>query len=87
MNYSQDDLWNVYDFVPPKAVKETMQWILDNQVEIAKDNLKGQCTPGNSCKTTSSVKLNELLSNWTASAAPMGLQVLPEKKDLSSFSG
>ena len=41
-------------------VRVANRFIHQNIVEIAKDNLKGQCTPGHSCKLSSKEQLQRL---------------------------
>lgn len=36
--------------VSRKKAKKTREFIVGNVGKIAEDNLKGQCTPGHSCK-------------------------------------
>ena len=58
-------LWTALDkifFVSLDKVKETNQYVLDNLPQIAKENLEGQCTTGHSCKNSSAILLQKLLT-------------------------
>mmetsp|Transcript_27712 Transcript_27712/g.58281 ORF Transcript_27712/g.58281 Transcript_27712/m.58281 type:complete len:486 (-) Transcript_27712:40-1497(-) len=63
LNHS-DILWELlqpaFDITPERALS-TSQYIKDNLESIVLDNLKGQCTFGHSCKTSSQAKLQEIL--------------------------
>ena len=46
--------------IDAEDVRIANRFIHQNIVEIAKDNLKGQCTPGHSCKLSSKEQLQRL---------------------------
>mmetsp|Transcript_438 Transcript_438/g.991 ORF Transcript_438/g.991 Transcript_438/m.991 type:complete len:345 (-) Transcript_438:19-1053(-) len=49
-----------FNIVPQQAISVS-QYMKDHLAGIVADNLKGQCTPGHSCKNSSKVKLEEVL--------------------------
>ena len=46
-------------------VSDANRYLQDHTVEIVRDNLKGQCTKGHSCKTTTKEALHNLLKSQT----------------------
>ncbi|KAL7471434.1 hypothetical protein ACHAXS_011722 [Conticribra weissflogii] len=51
--FEQDKMWkglSVYFSVSKESAKDARWLIMDRMQEIAADNLRGQCTPGHSCK-------------------------------------
>ena len=54
-----------------ERVEELQQYLQEHRVDIAKDNLKGQCTKGHSCKESSKAELQKIID--IPDASPTGI--------------
>jgi elongation factor P hydroxylase len=45
------------------------QYVSDHIVDVAKDNLRGQCTPGHSCKKKARQQLQQLIQRGNTTKA------------------
>lgn len=64
--FAQDKLWsgiNLLFTVSKDQAKSARKFIVGNKQKIAEDNLKGQCTPGHSCKNETQSVLKSVASN------------------------
>ena len=61
-----EDLWDVledrFDIMMEDAI-EVKQYFKENLLQIAKENLIGQCRPGHSCKESSQTKLKRIIES------------------------
>ena len=60
----QASMWRVMDRyfgITPDVAAEANGYVRDHLLEISRDNLKGQCTSGHSCKIESRERLQRLI--------------------------
>lgn len=74
----QELLWKTTHYffgLDTHRVRILRQYLLDHMVDIAKDNLQGQCSAGHSCKNSSQVILQSIAaSSGTTGAAAAAIQ-------------
>jgi hypothetical protein len=76
-------MWKALDklfFVQKERAKETNEFVLSNLQQIAKENLEGQCTKGNSCKNSSVVLLQKLIAKGENACRASDVALVSERE-------
>jgi Putative rhamnosyl transferase len=65
LNYAYWDILNRRFRIQREQVRFVQEYLMDNLVEIAKDNLMGQCTTGHSCKPEAKRALETIIATYS----------------------